>query len=234
MTERREGQTFYEVLEIKPNAGPSEIYEAYQRAKSTYSPNSPALYSMFTTDEAAQLMSLIEEAYQTLSHQAKRRDYDIRIGLVEPPPAREREQFAPMVAKTGVAASAPARPADTWIGPVKVRPKPPELAPGFGRTKFSVYEIDPEMEKFIAGMTDCEGGFLRKVRMYKGVSLDQMSDEIRVIKSTLAALEANEVGTLPVAVFTRGFVVQFARTLGLDERRVSEAYMKFFRAQRPA
>ena len=61
-----------------------------------------------------------------------------------------------------------------------------------------------------------------------------MSDEIRVIKSTLAALESNDLDALPVAVFTRGFVVQFARTLGLNDRRVSEAYMKYFRAKRPS
>ena len=233
MTERRDGQTYYEVLEIKPTAGPTDIYEAYQRARSTYSPSSPALYSMFTADEAAQLMSLIEEAYQTLSHQAKRREYDVRIGVIAPPSPRANVNApAPMVAKTPGAPKA--GPADTWIGPVRVRPKTEDPAPGFGRTKFSTYEIDPAMEQYIEAMTECEGGFLKKVRLYKNVTLDQMSDEIRVIKSTLAALEANELGTLPVAVFTRGFVVQFARTLGLNDRRVSEAYMKYFRAQRPS
>jgi hypothetical protein len=232
MTERRDGQTYYEVLEIKNTAGPTDIYEAYQRARSTYSPNSPALYSMFTADEAAQLMSLIEEAYQTLSHQGRRRDYDVKIGIAQPlPAARQPAPPPPMVAKSPSATKTGA--AETWIGPVRVTSKAPDLAPGFGRTKFSVYEVDPAMEQYIEAMTDCEGGFLQKVRLYKGVTLDQMSDEIRVIKSTLAALEANELNALPVAVFTRGFVVQFARTLGLNDRRVSDAYMKYFRSKRP-
>jgi cytoskeletal protein RodZ len=59
-----------------------------------------------------------------------------------------------------------------------------------------------------------------------------MSDEIRVAKSTLVALEANDVEALPVAVFTRGFVVQFARILNLEERRIVDSYMKFFRSKR--
>ena len=81
-------------------------------------------------------------------------------------------------------------------------------------------------------MQECDGVFLQKIRLYKGVTLDQLSEEIRVIKSTLVALEANQVDPLPVAVFTRGFVVQIARVLGLDERKISEAYMKFFKARK--
>jgi cytoskeletal protein RodZ len=53
-----------------------------------------------------------------------------------------------------------------------------------------------------------------------------------VIKSTLVALEANDLDPLPVAVFTRGFVVQFARALILDEKKISDAYMKFFKARK--
>src|SRR5580693_327735 len=84
MSERYEGQTYYELLEITPQAGPTDIYNAYQRARSTYSPSSPALYSMFTPQEAQELMALIEEAYQTLSHQGRRREYDLKLGLIDP------------------------------------------------------------------------------------------------------------------------------------------------------
>jgi cytoskeletal protein RodZ len=45
-------------------------------------------------------------------------------------------------------------------------------------------------------------------------------------------LEANDLEALPVAVFTRGFVVQIARLLGLDERKIADAYMKYFRANK--
>lgn len=81
MAERSGNQTYYELLEIPQSAGPMDIYNAYQRARKTYSPSSPALYSMFSPEEASQLMSLIEEAYQTLSHQGRRKEYDQKIGL---------------------------------------------------------------------------------------------------------------------------------------------------------
>lgn len=224
MTDRYDGQTYYELLEVAPNAGPSEIYNAYQRARSTYSPNSPAIYSMFTPEEAQQLMALVEEAYQTLSHQARRKEYDVKIGLAKAPPVRP--SATPRASYTSAAEA-------QWVGPVRVSlTKKEELPAGFARTKFSVYEIKPDMEKEIENAELVDGSFLQKVRLYKGVTLDQMVDEIRVIKSTLVALEANDLEALPVAVFTRGFVVQMARLLGLDERRIADAYMKFFRSKR--
>lgn len=226
----RTGQTYYEILEVMPTAGPADIYNAYQRACSTYSPKSPALYSMFTPAEAAELMSMIEEAYQTLSHQARRREYDIRIGLAKP----QAGPTAPAKPLPSTPQKANPQPDnDRWVGPVKVTPiKKDDLPQGFARTKFSVYEIKPDIEREIASAQEIDGLMLQKIRLYKGVTLDHMSEEIRVIKSTLVALEANDLEALPVAVFTRGFVVQIARLLGLDERRISDAYMKYFRAHK--
>jgi hypothetical protein len=227
MGEQRDGQTYYEILEVKPTAGPAEIYAAYQRARTTYSPSSPALYSMFTPEEAQQLMTLIEEAYQTLSHQARRKEYDSKIGIAKPMPKSAAGMPAPK------SAQAAPKKEDPWVGPVRVGAKRlDELPKGFARTKFTVYEVKPDMEKEIEAVEQVDGLFLQKVRLYKGVTLDQMVDEIRVIKSTLVALEANNLDALPVAVFTRGFVVQFARALGLDDRKISDAYMKFFRSNK--
>jgi len=226
MSERYDGQTYYELLEITPNSGPGEIYNAYQRARTTYSPSSPALYSMFTPAEAQELLVMIEEAYQTLSHQARRREYDERLGLVGPaqPPRSTMTQAAPSAPRAEAAVAAPVL--------VKVMPKKDELPSGFARTKFSIYEVKPEMEQEIASIEECDGKFLQRVRLYSGVTLEQLSDEIRVVKSTLVALEANDLDALPVAVFTRGFVIQAARAMGFDEKKITDAYMKFFKARK--
>ena len=227
MNERYEGQTYYELLEVPPQAGPTEIYNAYQRARTTYSPSSPALYSMFTPEEAKELMLLIEEAYQTLSHQGRRREYDMKIGLLDP------RVPAPKPALSLKQEHNAKKVDDPWVGPVKVTYRSKEEAPsGFARTKFSTYEVKREFELEINGMQEMDGAFLQKIRLYKGVSLEQISDEIRVAKATLVALEANDLDPLPVAVFTRGFVVQYARALNLDEKKISEAYMKYFRANK--
>lgn len=236
MSDRYEGQTYYELLEIKTNAAPAEVYAAYQRARSTYSPSSPALYTMFTPEEAQALMALIEEAYQTLSHQARRKEYDTKLGLTPHAPVKPTgKPVIPVQPASSSSSSSSAGHAssEAWVGPVKVTVGRKEETPqGFARTKFSTYEVKPEMERKIADMKECDGQFLQSVRLYKGVTLDQLSDAIRVTKSTLVALESNDVGALPVAVFTRGFVTQFARALALDERKVVDAYMTFFKARK--
>ncbi|MBX9766448.1 MAG: DnaJ domain-containing protein, partial [Bdellovibrionales bacterium] len=78
-------QTYYEVLEVSPSASREEIMKAYQKAKGAYSPNSPALYSVFSKEEADQLLKIIDEAYSVLVNQEKRREYDqnlIRAGII--------------------------------------------------------------------------------------------------------------------------------------------------------
>lgn len=271
MGDRYQSQTYYELLEITPSAGPAEIYNAYQKARATYSTSSPALYSMFTPEEAQQLMALIEEAYQTLSHQARRREYDQKIGIGT---AKAQPAYSSAAANSGFMPSVfnppppplppnavkqnvnpdlpppvppppptaapvnrtppppPPKREDTWVGPVKITTKKEELPPGFARTKFSVYEINPALEQEIESVEECDGRFLQKIRLYKGVTLDQMSDEIRITKTTLVALESNDLDMLPAAVFTRGFVTQIARLLCVNERKVTDAYMKFFKANK--
>lgn len=228
-------QTYYEILEVKPTAGSTEIYNAYQRARTTYSSSSPALYSMFSPDEAKQLLALIEEAYQTLSHQARRKEYDVKLGLSLPgTPLRSTKNEPPTQYS---AQEARKKVEDAWVGPVKVTSghrKVEDLPTGFAKTKFSVYEVKPDVEREINAVEECDGKFLQRVRLYKGVTIEQMAEEIRITKTALGALEANHLDTMPVAVFTRGFVINIARVLGLNEKKISDAYMKFFKAKKSA
>ncbi|NJL25090.1 MAG: hypothetical protein HC902_07890 [Calothrix sp. SM1_5_4] len=117
---------------------------------------------------------------------------------------------------------------------MKVSQRRDDLPAGFARTKFSVYEVKPELEAELQAAEQWDGRLLQKARLYKGVTLEQMSDEIRVTKTTLIALESDDLDMLPVAVFTRGFVVQFARILGLNDRKIADAYMKFYKAKKGA
>jgi len=67
---------YYEVLEVAYDAPQHEVHKAYTRAKATYAQDNPALYSMFTRDEARDLLKLIEEAYSVLGNHGLRRNYD--------------------------------------------------------------------------------------------------------------------------------------------------------------
>lgn len=69
-------QNYYEILEIPYRATWGEIQKAYELAKKTYGRDSIASYSLFDQADRELIFKKIEEAYQTLIDQEKRRKYD--------------------------------------------------------------------------------------------------------------------------------------------------------------
>ncbi|MGZ3696193.1 MAG: helix-turn-helix domain-containing protein [Bdellovibrionota bacterium] len=108
-----------------------------------------------------------------------------------------------------------------------VNPKNFQLTP---RT----FESNPEMEARIASLDNVNGAFLKAVREYKHVTMDEVMNIIKIGKNYLNALESDEIAKLPASVFVRGFVIQYAKALKLDHEKVANAYMEFFRAKRPS
>ena len=238
MTSGTESTNYYEILEIAADAPSHEVHKAYQRAKSTYSDGNPALYSMFSEDEARELLRLVEEAYSVLGNNSTRRGYDEALARGENPtqshapnllqvqlPDLElkseiKKMPAPEIIHTTNSASTPsASSASSGT-----------LAAGSGKTLLSTYKIDETFEKELAGTSDFDGQMLQRTRLYKNVSIDKMSDSTRISRSYLMAVETNNYAALPAAVFVRGFVVQMARILGLDENKTAASYMKRFKA----
>lgn len=216
MNPRGTDQNYYQILEISPSAPHHEVVAAYQKAKEAYSPNSPALYTMFTKEEAEEIRNMIEEAFRILSNPAKRKEYDsLLVGRsIQPSPSSsDLPDFAPAVETVSVVSnSRPAR--QTGVVP-----------DGFAKSRLSVYEVKAEVDQEIANQKEFDGAFLRKVRQYKNINLDQLSKETRISRSYLTALESDEFTALPAPVFLRGFVIQVARMLGLDENLVANSYM---------
>ena len=199
-------QTYYEILEVSAEAPHHEIVAAYERAKVTYSPDSPSLYTMFSEEEAAELRKLIEEAFVTLSNQAKRKEYDLQLQKKGSPDSTP--STASILKPVVEAAVTPA---------------------GFTKSRFSVYETNPSFENEISQLKEFDGETLKKIRLYKNISIEQMSKETRISRSYLIALEANDYENLPAPVFARGFVVQVARLLNLNDQLVAQTYMSKFK-----
>jgi len=82
-----EEQNFYEILEVKRDASPAEVRSAYMRARSSWKKDNVAFYSIFSEADTERLLRRIEEAYQTLSHPERRREYDQKVGIAPVPPA---------------------------------------------------------------------------------------------------------------------------------------------------
>ena len=73
---RIEEQTYYEILEVAPDATNREIQQAYEHAKETFQNDSVAVYSLFSEKEMKKIQGVIEEAYRVLTDEALRKDYD--------------------------------------------------------------------------------------------------------------------------------------------------------------
>src|SRR5947199_3817341 len=68
------------------------------------------------------------------------------------------------------------------------------------------------------------GEELKREREIRGISLKEIADETKISKRFLEALERNDHKTLPAPVFTRGFVRQYARYLGLNAEDMVNRY----------
>ncbi len=68
------------------------------------------------------------------------------------------------------------------------------------------------------------GDELRREREIRGISLKEISDATKISKRFLEALERNDHHTLPAPVFTRGFVREYARYVGLNAEDMVNRY----------
>ena len=75
-------------------------------------------------------------------------------------------------------------------------------------------------------LTERPGSYLRHVRLMRRTTLAQLADETKIRASLLELLEAESFSDLPARVYVRGFVIQCAKALEIDDPdRVAEAYL---------
>jgi DnaJ-class molecular chaperone len=197
---------YYDILEINPSCPQHEITSAYERAKATYSSENPAIYTMFNDEEARDLLQMIEEAYSVLGNKILRTLYDDKVGQKNTSNDLSFESL-----KT-------------------------ESRAVFGNTipKKSAskvdYTIDETFEQELKEAADWDGSLLRKAREYKKLSLDSLSEITKISSYYLKAVESVDPKKLPAPVYVRGYVSQIAKTLGLEEKKVCDSYMKCFKS----
>src|SRR5207302_5950914 len=68
------------------------------------------------------------------------------------------------------------------------------------------------------------GEELRREREIRGISLKEIADATKISKRFLDAIERNDHRTLPAPVFTRRFVREYARYLGLSAEEIVNRY----------
>jgi Uncharacterized protein conserved in bacteria len=197
---------YYEILELPANAPQYEVSAAYERARATYAGDNPAIYTIFSEQEARELLVFIEEAYQVLGNKILRNIYDQRL-------LSGRASLNDLTYSSIVEASRAA------AIPEPAKTEKPEIK----------FKRDEAFEAEILACESWDGDFLKKVREYKNISTEKMHDITKINPYYVKGIEKMDPESLPAIVFVRGYVVQIARALGLDDKKVADTYMKSFK-----
>jgi flagellar biosynthesis protein FlhG len=110
-----------------------------------------------------------------------------------------------------------------------------ELALSFAEDDERGLENAPEIRGFEESVEDgpFDGARLRRWRIARGIELDRIAAMTKIGASYLRSLEEERFEALPATVYVRGFLIAYARAVGLDPARVVQPYMERVAAARP-
>lgn len=251
-------KNYYEVLEISSSARSEEIYHSYQRAKAAYSSDSLALYSLMSPEECRNVLELVEEAYSILSDPMKRKRYDEARGInrdfnslsynslsdrvaplrQESNHSQNLQMSAPSSSfKSEFVLNSQATGSDISVNGIN------QNTTGASTTnvnklvtqkRFALdYVVNADFEKEIEETQEFTGDLLRKIREYKNLDLDRLSDMTKVSRLYLQGIELEDFGKLPAPVYVRGFVFQYAKCLKLKPEVVANSYLARMKKLKP-
>ena len=72
------------------------------------------------------------------------------------------------------------------------------------------------------------GPNLRRIRIQRGVTIDQIVAATKVNAALWAGLERNDFSRWPAGIYARGFVREYARLIGVDVESTVDAFCRFF------
>lgn len=240
----------YEILGVNTAASPSEIGARYRALKALYE-GELATYGLLSEADRDAARSGVEQAYFVLCDAVKRKAYDrelIAAGHAGPwfefavSPASASQPIAATTAPTSQAQpKTPTVPPSTppadkpqvasepvfTLTPPQAQaldapagafpPEPLEVPVSKPETQ-AVLRLDPPNDRM-------DGGYLRAVRELRGVSLEKLSQTLKITQTQLECIETHRFEKLPAPVYLRGFLLSYARFVGIDGNRLVRDYM---------
>jgi DnaJ-class molecular chaperone len=97
-----------------------------------------------------------------------------------------------------------------------------QVFPREKKTSLSFIDLSPNAEEGV-----CRGKTLRQVRERMGIELQTISKETRINIKILEWIEEEAYEKLPVLVYLRSFLKNYAQSLGLNPQKVVEEYLQF-------
>jgi curved DNA-binding protein CbpA len=204
-----EDLNFYELLEVAFDASPFEVHQAYKEMIQLYHDDSLASYSFFSKEEREKILAKLDEAYSTLMDEKRRSRYDqllIERGILEKSTQYQEDRM-----KLSLMYDAKRAAANTALR-IRNRLKP-------------IVSSNPVIQEILASDV-LSGGDLKKIRDELGISLEEISELVKVRVVYLHAIEDDEYEKAPSRIFLKGFLRAYAQCIGLDADMVVSRYLK--------
>lgn len=201
---------YYEILEVGTNAAQHEVTTAYERAKMTYSGDNPAIYTIFSENEARELLVLIEEAFSVVGNKTLRGIYDQRLLGAKVPVKEIAKDLTYEAILNASKAQFP-------------EAKSPATKPAF--------KLNDAFELELKNTKEWDGELLKKVREYRNITIERMCERTKINIWYVKAIEIMDPENLPAIVFVRGYIIQICRELDLNEKLVTDSYMSKYKAK---
>ena len=74
------------------------------------------------------------------------------------------------------------------------------------------------------------GALLKQIREARGIDLREISERSKVGMTYLRAIEAELFKKLPAIVYVRGFLIEYAKIIGISSERVLDSFLDRYRA----
>jgi hypothetical protein len=240
---------YYLTLDILPGSSQNEIHHAYKRAKMTYSNGSLAAYSLLEEENNEKVLEEIETAYAILSNPSHRREYDIKMGFstwVDESQEDSRGHHKGLNRPSILSPSQEDKGFENPFDSISYDSKSSlavSPASEFKKSHVSVvatplvdvmhFEANPEFDDRIRNCDKLDGAFLRAVRIYKQVSLDQLANRSKLSAARIHAIEEEDLGSLYTqAVYLRGHVAILCRELNIPNgENLAKGYVDRLRSE---
>jgi hypothetical protein len=192
---------YYDMLDIKPNATALEIRAAFNAALQMYQSDSLVSYSFFSQKERSQILALLEKAYLTLINETQREKYD--------------NELTGMGILSTMEKSVAAKKEPVNIFDIN-RQKDNSVTRKNHNAELKIKVSQNQRVKEIISRQDISGADLKTMRNELGVAIEKIHQETKIRLDYLNYIEEDEVNKLPAAVFLKGFVKAYLKSLYIE------------------
>ncbi|HEX4403370.1 MAG TPA: helix-turn-helix domain-containing protein [Polyangia bacterium] len=78
---------------------------------------------------------------------------------------------------------------------------------------------------------DVSGAVLKKIREARGIELGDIAHRTKISERHLRAIEDERFADMPAAVYVRGYVMEYARSIRIDAQKAVDSYLRRYNAR---